>query len=161
MHKDRALCIHLTCTSCLIKVPPLNIPPHLPLEHLNSLSRCTATKTRTDGHKSPLQVIMHLLIRLEWFEDFFYGRMITFLLASLVITFLGVLLTCCSLLAGTQLYYSMNFEQNLTKLILMVKAKIVMHCFNYFPHPVSCLTVQSLNVKFTVMLSVLRKNYKT
>ena len=32
-------CIHLTCSSCLIKVPLLNTPPHLPLEHPNSPSR--------------------------------------------------------------------------------------------------------------------------
>ena len=45
--------------------------PHLPLALPNSLSRGTVTKTRTDGHTSPLQIIMHLLIRLEKFEDFF------------------------------------------------------------------------------------------
>ena len=53
-------------------------------------------KPRTDGHTSPLQIIMHLLIRLERFEKF-YRRMISFLLASLII-FLGVFLTCYSLL---------------------------------------------------------------
>ena len=67
---DRASCTHLTRSSCLIKVPPLHTPPHLPLEHPNSLSRRIVTKTRTDGHTSPLQIIMHLLTRLEWFEDF-------------------------------------------------------------------------------------------
>ena len=91
-------CIHLICFSCLIKVPHLNTPPHLPLDHPNSLSRRTVTETRTDGHISTLQIIMHLLIGLERFEDFFYRRMITFLLASLVITFLRVLLTWYSLL---------------------------------------------------------------
>ena len=63
---DRASCIHLTCSSCLIKVL------HLPLALPNSLSSRNVTKTRTDGHRptSPLQIIMHLLIRLERFEDF-------------------------------------------------------------------------------------------
>ena len=93
MRNDRASCIHLTCSSCLIKVPPLNTPPHLPLEHPNSLSRRTVTKIRTDGYTSPLQTIMHLLIRLKQFEVFFCRRMMSFLLASLVIKFLGVLLT--------------------------------------------------------------------
>ena len=50
--------------------PASKYPPHLPLVHPNSLSRRTVTKTRTDGHTSPLQIIMHLLIRLERFEDF-------------------------------------------------------------------------------------------
>ena len=88
MRKDRVSCIHLTCSCCLIKVPPLNTLPHLPLQHLNSLRKRTVTKTRTDGYTSPVQIIMHLLMRLEWFEDFFYGRMISFLLASLNIKFL-------------------------------------------------------------------------
>ena len=78
--------------------PASKYPPHLPLTYLNSLSSRTVTKTRTDGHTSPLQIIMHLLIRLERFEDFFYGRMISFLLAWLIIIFLGILLTCYSLL---------------------------------------------------------------
>ena len=82
----------------LIKAPSLCTTPHLPLKYPNSLSRRTVTKSRTDGYKSPLQVIMHLLIRLERFENFFYRRMISFLLASLIIIFLGVLLTCYSLL---------------------------------------------------------------
>ena len=56
----------------LFKVPPLNTPPHLSLAHPNSLSRRTVTKTRTDGHTSPLQIIMHLLIRLEQFEIFLW-----------------------------------------------------------------------------------------
>ena len=73
-------------------------PPHLPLAHPKSHSRRNVTKTRTDGHTSPLQIIMHLLIRLERFENFFYGTMISFLLASLIIIFLRVLLTCYSLL---------------------------------------------------------------
>ena len=78
----------------LIKAPPLNTTPHLPREYPNSLSRRTVTKTRKDGYTSPLQIIVHSLIRLERFEDFFYGTMISFLFASLVITFLVVLLTC-------------------------------------------------------------------
>ena len=89
---DRASCIHLTYSSCLIEVP------HLPLAKPNSLSRRTVTKTSTDGHTSPLQIITHLLIRLERFEILFYGRMISFLLASLIRIFLGVLLTCYALL---------------------------------------------------------------
>ena len=43
---------------------------------IQTLSRHTVTKTRMDGHTSPLQVIMHLLIRLERFEV--YGRIISF-----------------------------------------------------------------------------------
>ena len=73
--------------------PASKYPPHLPLAQPNPLSRRTVTNTRTDGHTSPLQIIMHLLIRLERFETFFYGRMISFLLASWIIIFLGVLLT--------------------------------------------------------------------
>ena len=73
-------------------------PPHLPPALPNSLSRRTVTQTRTHGHTSPLQINMHLLIRLERFGTFFYGRMISLLLASLIIIFLGVLLTCYSLL---------------------------------------------------------------
>ena len=41
---------------------------YLPLTQPNSLSRRTVTKTRTDGQTSPLQILMHLLIRLERFE---------------------------------------------------------------------------------------------
>ena len=103
MREDRASCIHLTCSSSLSKVPPLNTPPHLSLEHPNFLSWRTVTKTRTDGHTSPLQIIMHLLIRLERSEDFL-RRMINFLLASLVIKFLAALLTCYSLLQPPLLY---------------------------------------------------------
>ena len=72
----------------LMKTPPLDIPLHLPLAHPNSLTRRTVIKTRTDGHTNPVQIIMHLLIRLERFEDF-DGRSISFLLASLVIKCLG------------------------------------------------------------------------
>ena len=50
--------------------PASKYPPHLPLAHPNSLSRRTVTKPRADGHTSPLQIIMHLLIRLERFENF-------------------------------------------------------------------------------------------
>ena len=76
---NRASCIHLTCSSCSIKVL------HLPFACPNSV-----TKTHIDGNTSPLQIIMHLLIRLERFENFFYGRTITFLLASLTILLMCV-----------------------------------------------------------------------
>ena len=78
--------------------PASKYPPHLPLSQPNSLSRRIVTKTRTDGHTTPLQIIMHILIRLERLKIFFYGRMISFLLASLIIIFLELLLTCYSLL---------------------------------------------------------------
>ena len=92
MHAQRRQCVVyiLNMFQLLIRAPPLGTPLHLPLVHPNSLSRRTVTKTHTDGHTNPLQIIMHLLIRLEQFEDFFYGIMIRFLLASLVITFLGI-----------------------------------------------------------------------
>ena len=77
--------------------PASKYPPQLPPALPKSLSRRTVTKTRTDGHTSPLQIMMHLLIRLERFA-FFYGIMISFLLASLITIFLGVSLTCYSLL---------------------------------------------------------------
>ena len=51
--------------------PASKYPPHLPLAHPKSLSRRTVNKTRTDGRTSPLQIIMHLLIRLERFEKIF------------------------------------------------------------------------------------------
>ena len=50
--------------------PASKYPPHLPLMRPNSLSSRTVTKTRTNGHTSPLQIIMHLLIRQKWFEHF-------------------------------------------------------------------------------------------
>ena len=53
-----------------IQSPASKYPPHLPLTQPISLSRRTVTKTRTDGHTSPLQIIMHLLVRLERFEIF-------------------------------------------------------------------------------------------
>ena len=93
----------------LNKAPPLYITPNLPLEHQNSLSRHTVTKTRTDGHKSPLQIIMHFLIRLEQFEDFFLWKNDYFLLVVLVIKFLGVLLTCYSLLEPPLTYDTWNW----------------------------------------------------
>ena len=49
--------------------PASGYPPHLPLAHPNSLSRRTVTQTRTDGHTSPLQINMNLLITLERFEN--------------------------------------------------------------------------------------------
>ena len=51
---------------------------------------------------------MNVLITLERFEDF-YGRMISFLRALLVIKFLGVLLTCYSLLEPPLLYVILPF----------------------------------------------------
>ena len=78
MRKDTASCIHLTCSSCLIKVPPLNTPPHLLLEHPNFLSRRIVISTRTDGHTSSLQIIMRLLIRLERFEKIFTEECLVF-----------------------------------------------------------------------------------
>ena len=44
----------------------------LPLAEPNCLSRRTVTNTRTDGHTRPLQIIMHLLISLEQFENFLW-----------------------------------------------------------------------------------------
>ena len=82
----------------LIKAPPLYTTLHLPLKYPNSLNRHTVTKTHTDGYTSPLQIIMYFLIRLERFEDFLTEEWLVFLFASLVITFLGVLLTCYSLI---------------------------------------------------------------
>ena len=105
----------LSLYQLLIKGPPLNTLIHLPLEHPNSLRRCTVTKNHTDGHTSPLQIIMHLLIRLEQFENF-YGRMIDFLLVSLVIKFLGVLLTCYSLLEPP-LSWSLIWSKTLMELM--------------------------------------------
>ena len=40
------------------------------LNEFSVLSKRTVTKTCTHGHTSPLQIIMHLSIRLELFEDF-------------------------------------------------------------------------------------------
>ena len=71
---DRASCVHLTCSNCLVKV--------LPLAYSNSLSRRTVTKTRTDEHTSPLQIILHLLISLRSLKiflrknDYFITRII-------------------------------------------------------------------------------------
>ena len=63
-HAQRRQCAVYTLNlfQLLIKAPPLDTPLHLSLEHLNSLSRHTVTKTRTGGHTSPLQIIMHLLL---------------------------------------------------------------------------------------------------
>ena len=58
--------------------PASKYPPHLPFARPKSLSRRTVTKTRTDGHTSPLQIIMRLLIRLERFEDFYMEEWIVF-----------------------------------------------------------------------------------
>ena len=40
----------------LTEAMPPNIPSHLPLKHLKSLSSLSATKTHTDVHTSPLQI---------------------------------------------------------------------------------------------------------
>ena len=69
--------------------PASKYPSALAPSSTKNLSRRTVTKTRTDGHTSPLQKMMHLLIRLERFEDF-YGRMISFTLASLDKIFRGI-----------------------------------------------------------------------
>ena len=63
------MCIHSTCSSCLIKVPPLNTPRTY-LSRNQTILAAALSPTRTDGHTSPLQIIMHLLIRLERFENF-------------------------------------------------------------------------------------------
>ena len=81
--------------------PSSKYPPHLPLARPNSLSKRTVTKTRTDGHTSPLQVIMHLLIRLERFENLFTEEWLLSYSHHWFIVFLGVLLTCYSLLEPT------------------------------------------------------------
>ena len=103
MRKDRTSCIHLTCSSCLIKVLPINTPPHLPLEHWNSLSRRTVTKTRADGHTSPLQIIMHLLIRMEQFGDLLWK--------NIGYKIFGGLLTCYSLVEPPLLYWNTMYIQ--------------------------------------------------
>ena len=54
--------------------PASKYPPHLPPALSNSLSRHTVTKTHSDRHTSPLEIIMHLLIRLERFENFFLQK---------------------------------------------------------------------------------------
>ena len=80
MHAQRRQCVVYTLKlfQLLIKAPPLDTRLHLPLDHPNSLSRHTVTMTRTDGHTSPLQIIVHLLIRLERFEHFFREEWLDF-----------------------------------------------------------------------------------
>ena len=79
----------LTCYSIL--EPPLRLTN----QTVYSLS---VTRTRTDGHKSPLQIIiMNLLISLKWFEHFL-RKNDKFLTRIVGYNIFGVLLTCYSLL---------------------------------------------------------------
>ena len=106
---DRASCIHLTCSSCLIKVPPLNTPRTyfsriqtlLAGALLPRLVQRTYTSS-TDNYA--------FINKIGEVWQFFYGRMFSFLLALLIIIFLGILLTYYSLLVPSLVWWGSNFD---------------------------------------------------
>ena len=93
---DRASCIHLTCSSCLIKVPPLNTPRTYFSRNQNPIAGALLPRLVQMDKSSTDNYAFINKIGAVW--RFFYRRMNSFLLASLVIKLLGVLLTCYSLL---------------------------------------------------------------
>ena len=78
--------------------PASKYSPHLSLAQPNSLSRphCYQVSYRWKYKSSTDNCELINKIGAVW--RFFYGRMISFLLTSLIVIFLGVLLTCYSLL---------------------------------------------------------------
>ena len=97
-------CIHLIeGLSVVNQSPASKYPRHLPPALPNCLNRRTVTKIRTDGHIYKSATDNYAFInKIGAVWKIFYGRMIRFLLASLILIFLGVLLTFYSLLESAR-----------------------------------------------------------
>ena len=54
----------------VIKARPLDTPPHLRIKRLNFLCSLGVAKTRTNGHRSPLQIIVEFINIFGAIEDF-------------------------------------------------------------------------------------------
>ena len=166
MHAQRHGAMYtLNLFQLLNQSPTSKYPPHLPLMRSNSLSRRTVTKTRTDGHTSPLQIIMHLIMRLErieiflWKNDQFLTRIIDYNISGGIATFL---LPCRAAPAIRPFYPSPIQDLHLQGLIIQMSGgRLLLRESDYGPeHQTRAQGIQTVDRMELEKRETLKKNPK-